>query len=79
MGIISDWRVIRGGLGGGSGAYWERFSAGVWRCWCGGWFGRVSGAAAGEEAVKEQKDNRSDDCYNEAAQVELEELRLAGQ
>jgi hypothetical protein len=27
----------------------------------------ISGAAAGEEAVEEQEDNRSDDGYNEAA------------
>jgi hypothetical protein len=79
MGIISDWRVIRGGLGGIRRVLGTIFGGGVGRCWCGVWFGRVSGAAAGEEAVEEQKDNRSDDCYNEAAQVELEELRLAGQ
>ena len=45
----------------------------------GGGFGRVSGAATGQEAVEEQEDRCSDDGYNEAAQVEPEELWPVGQ
>lgn len=64
-------------VGGGSGACWERFAERVAASLFRG--PALSGAASGEEAVEEQEDYGADDGYDEAAEVELEDLRLARQ